>query len=244
MRYVDDRYHLKVEISAQGCDIPQDELTRMQRSLDPIGEAVEDLAGSELFLQVHRHPRLEYHVDARLQMPGRTVTTGDSAAELDTAFQRCLRKLARKADEYARNPRRDSVATAQKINSLDRDVMMPEERDAGPLGNAFCAGDYRPFRIALSGYEEWVRKRVGRWLQRYPQAQARVGDGLRIGDVVEEVFLNAFERFSQRPVEVPLNQWLDELIDPSMKMVLRHPDEASENASMARTVRDARPRAT
>jgi hypothetical protein len=78
-------------------------------------------------------------------------------------------------------------------------------------------------------------------LQRYPQAGARVGDGLRIGDVVEGVFLNAFERFGQRPVELPLNQWIDGLIDPSVKVILRHPDEEGENASLARTLRDAAP---
>jgi hypothetical protein len=241
MQYVEDRYHLRVEIQSDGCQLPKDELARMQQLLEPVGEAVQDFPCSELVINVLRHPRQEYHVEARLKVPGRTLVSGDCDLFLDSAFQRCVRKLTRKASDYAQNPDRGAVKSAEKLTAIERGVMLPEERDAGPLGEAFLAGDYRAFRTGLSGYEEWVRKRVGRWLQRYPQAEARVGDGLLIGDVVEEVFLNAFERFGQRPVEVPLNQWLDGLIDPSVKVLLRHPDEEGENASLARTLRDAAP---
>jgi hypothetical protein len=241
MQYAEDRHHLQVEIQADGCQIPQDELARMQRLLEPVGEAVQGLPSSELFVQVHRHPRQDYHVKARLKVPGRTLVSGDCDPFLDSAFQRCVRKLTRKVCDYAQNPERGAVNTAEKLTAIERDVMMPEERDAGPLGHSYRAGDYRGFRTGLSSYEDWVRKRVGRWLQRYPQAETRVGDGLRIGDVVEEVFLNAFERFGQRPVDVPFNQWLDGLIDPSVKVILRHPDEEGENARLARTLRDAAP---
>jgi hypothetical protein len=243
MQYVDERYRLRVDVQARECAVPTDEFTRMQQLLAPIGEAVQGFPGSDLQIRVVHHPRSqEYQVNARLAVPGRTLFSADRDAYLDTAFQRCVRKLARKAEEYASYPERDAVTSAVKRNSLERDLMMPEDRDAGPLGVACRAGDYRAFRVGLAGYEEWIRKRVGRWLQRYPQAEARLGDGLRIGDIVEEVYLNAFECFGQRPVEVPLNQWLNELIDPSVKMVLRHPDRESENASMARTLRDARQR--
>src|SRR5438270_13918884 len=119
MHYVEDRYHLKVEFHGKDCTIPQDELTRMQQSLGPVGEAVQDLPGSELWITVHQHPRQDYHVEAKLRMPGRTVFSGDSAADLDSAFQRCVRKLARKAEDYARNPRRDAVEATEKITALD-----------------------------------------------------------------------------------------------------------------------------
>jgi len=75
-------------------------------------------------------------------------------------------------------------------------------------------------------------------VQRYPQAQAQIGRGLAIGDVVEEVYLNAFERFGRRPTEVPFHEWLEELIDLSVRLLLRNPDEEAENASLARTVRE------
>ena len=80
--------------------------------------------------------------------------------------------------------------------------------------------------------------RVGRWVQRDPHAEAQVGRRLLLGDVVEEVYLNAFERFTQRPTGIRLSDWFESLIDRSLKALLRHPDEEHENASLARTVRE------
>jgi hypothetical protein len=135
---------------------------------------------------------------------------------------------------------RPAEDVARQRTALDRDIVAPEEPDAGPLGKAVRAGDYRAFRIAASGYEEWLRKRVGRWVQRYPEAEARVGKGLALGDVVEEVFLNAFEGYAHRPADVPLHDWLDSLIDTSLKGLLRHPGEEHENASLSRTLGETR----
>ena len=63
-------------------------------------------------------------------------------------------------------------------------------------------------------------------------------DELLLGDIVEEVYLNAFERYSHRQAEVPFHDWLDSLIDPSLKGLLRNPEEGRENASLARTLRE------
>jgi len=118
-------------------------------------------------------------------------------------------------------------------------MMAPTDANSGVLGQAVESGSYQVFRAALSGYEEWLRKRAGRWIQRYPTAEARVGRGLAIGDLVEAVYLNAFERYAQRPIQVSLHEWLEDLIDPSLKTLLRHPEDEQQNASLARTVRDA-----
>jgi DNA-directed RNA polymerase specialized sigma24 family protein len=126
----------------------------------------------------------------------------------------------------------------QRRPTADWEIVAPADPDTGVLGRAVQAGDYKAFRSALSGYEEWLRKRVGRWLQRYPEAEARIGRGLAIGDVVEEAYLHAYEHYGQRPTEVPFHQWLEGLIDPSWKVLVRHPEEERENASLARTLRE------
>ena len=54
--------------------------------------------------------------------------------------------------------------------------------------------------------EESLRKRVGRWLGRYPEVQEKVGTDLAIADVVEAVFLNAFEGYDRRPRGVRLGR--------------------------------------
>jgi hypothetical protein len=68
--------------------------------------------------------------------------------------------------------------------------------------------------------------------------QEKVGTDLAIADVVEAVFLNAFEGYEQRPERIRLGRWLENLIDGSVKGLLRNPDEALENISFARSLRD------
>jgi hypothetical protein len=243
MRYTDDRYHLGVEIKADGCDIPKDELTRMEGSLASLGESVHDFPTAELSVVVHRHERAAwYNVEARLRLNGKSLVTGDWDPYLDCAFQRCLHKLLRKVVAYRAKPDRRAEEEARRrreVENLNRAVVAPEERVGGALGRVVAAGDYKAFRDAMTGYEDWLRLRVGRWIQRCPEAQKRVGTTLHIGDVVEEVLLNAFERFGRRPVAVRFHEWLDGLIDPSLKAFLRHPAEAGENASFARSLREA-----
>jgi ribosome-associated translation inhibitor RaiA len=228
---------LRVEITTKACDFPRDERTRMQTSLAELSERVKGFADPALGVHVVYHPRSErYNVEFKLRLPGRSLFTGEEDPYLDSALQRCATKLTRKVEDYKEHPDREAVAAAERRAAIDRDIVAPEDPAAGPLGEAAAAGDYRTFRSGLAGYEEWLRKRVGRMVQRYPEAQARVGRELLLGDVVEEVYLNAFERFTRRPTALRLSEWLDGLIEPSIRALLRHPDEERDAASLARTV--------
>lgn len=239
MTYSDDRFHLQVAFRTRQCQVPPDELGRMQRSLADLGEAVRDFPQAALTVTLIHHPRSQtYHVEFRLQLPGRTLATGDTDPYLDSAFQRCLRKLVHRVETYRANPDRASLAAAARTETREREILAPEDPDGGLLGRAVEAGDYRAFRNALVHYEDWLRRRVGRWIQRYPEAEARVGRGLAIGDVVEEVYLNAFEQLAKRPPHLAFHQWLEGLIDPSLKALMDHPEQEQENASLARTLRE------
>jgi len=236
MRYFDERHHLRVEIDTKGCDVPPDQRARMQTMLAALGQAVSDFPMSDLSIKVVYHPRSSvYHVKLALKLPGQTLFTGEENPYLDTAFQRCLTKMTLRVEDHKARP--DGQRTAEAVGrriAFDRDLVAPEAPEAGPLAEAARAGDYRTFRNSLAGYEEWLRKRIGRWIQRYPEADSQVGNGLSLGDVVEEVYLNAFEHFTRRPTTTRLSDWLDSLIDPSVKALLLHPDEVRENASLAR----------
>jgi hypothetical protein len=108
--------------------------------------------------------------------------------------------------------------------------------DPAALQQAIGAGDYRAFRMALFGYEEPVRKRVGRWIERFPEMQSQLNHHITVADIVEEVFLYAFDGFDHRPREIRFGDWLEHLIDPSVKALLLHPDEEKENIRFAQTI--------
>jgi len=229
---------LRVEITTTGCQIPSDERTRLQSWLTELGDHVREFADPALEVHVINHPRSErYHVECKLKLPGRTLFAGEQDPYLDSALERAVTRLTRKVEAYKEHPDREAADLAGRRAALDQSVVAPEDPDTGPLAEAAGAGNYRAFRTALVGYEDWLRLRVGRMVQRYPEAQARVGGKLLLGDVVEEVYLNAFENFTRRPTAVSFREWLDGLIDPSLHALLRHPDEEQEAASMARTVR-------
>jgi hypothetical protein len=94
--------------------------------------------------------------------------------------------------------------------------------------------DYPAFRREVDVFEGSLNERVGRWIARYPQIQSQLGDTIMVSDVVEEVFLNAFDRFETRSQNVPPGQWFESLIDPSVQALIQSPDEEFARISFAR----------
>jgi len=235
MQFSTDR--LQVEITSTGCEIPADERTRIQTPIAALADKVHDLGEACLWINVVFHPRRAvYHAEFKLKLPGRSLFTGAEDSYLDAALQRSFAKLTRKVDAYLENPDIEAVTAAQRRAEAEADAIAPQDPAAGPLAEAANAGDYRAFREGLADYEIWLHKRVGRMVQRYPNVQARIGDELLIGDVVEEVFLNAFEQFTRRSTDVRLREWLDGLIEPSIRALMQNPDEEYAALDMARSV--------
>src|SRR5438105_12011318 len=186
MQSTRDLSHLRLEINTVDCDIPADERARLQSLLAPLAEAVSDWPAPALAVKAIFHLKSRaYHVEFKLSLPGRTLFTSEADAYLDSALARCAHKLVNRVQDYKEHPDRGAAERDEKRAALDRDVVAPEDPASGPLADAVQAGDYRAFRTRLAGYEEWLRKRVGRWVQRYPQAEARVGRRLLLGDLVE-----------------------------------------------------------
>ena len=242
MRHTDQRGPLRINIETKQCDLPRDELPRINGPLNRIAEIVGELPG-ELNITIVHHPRSQrFHVREQLKLPRRSVFTGEWNEYLDTALCRSLRKLVHKAAAYKQEPHNDRDEQVERIEQMNRDIVPPADPDMTQMAAAVDEGDYAAFHQLLAGHEDWLRLRVGRWLQRYPEAEAEIGRRVRIGDLVEEVLLNAFEGFHERSDDVPLRDWLNSLIDPSLLDYCRHPAEERENISFVRSLR-APPRA-
>src|SRR5262245_44188016 len=128
MRHTDQHRHMRygqmrVDITTQQCNLPQDELSRMQGPLDRVADAVAGLP-AELDVKIVEHPRSHrYHVDASLHLPRRTLFTGDWDAYLDTALNRCLRKLIRKAEAYQAEGDHAADDIAADVEQMNNDIV-------------------------------------------------------------------------------------------------------------------------
>ena len=238
MPFSDESYNLRIELDTKHCELSADEIAKMESALDPLSRLVRDFPVRDLYVTVIHHPRSkDFHVKTALVLPGRTLFTGDRDHQMYPAYERCVRKLVNKMEAYKTQLEKSSEI-AKHEKGTHQDVVPTQVPDIDLLVSAVQEGDYRQFRRATYVYDESVRKRVGRWVQRYPEANKRLGGTLDVvGDITEEVFLNAFEQFNSRPQALRFGDWLENLIDPSIRTLLQHPEEL-ENISMARTLQE------
>jgi ribosome-associated translation inhibitor RaiA len=239
MPFSDESQNLRIELDIKNCRFSPAELEKMERALDPLREPVRDFPVSDLYVTVAYHPRsLDFHVRSSLVLPGRTLFTGDRDEDPLSAWSRCVRKLLNKVTAY--KERLSAKPEKAKVREgTAQEVVPTREPDVETLDQAVRTGDYRSFREAMFVYEEPVQKRAGRWIERYPEFEIQLGAAFTIDDLVEEVFLNAFEWYDDRPRAVRLGEWLEQLIDPAVKTLLKDPDAEQENIDLVRTWRES-----
>jgi hypothetical protein len=239
MPYSDQSYNLRIELDTKNCDASADEISAMEGALEPLHRVTEKFPVSDLYVTVIHHARTgDYHVKTSLILPGRTLFTGDRDRSMYAAYERCVHKLVGKVESYRMKlDRQPEISKHQK--GTRHEVVPTQATDPEPLRQAVADGDYAGFRAAVDVFEEPLRKRVGRWVQRYPDLQAEIGDRITIADIVEDVFLTAFDRFEHWSSEVPPGDWLESLIDPAIRELLAHTDEELENVRLARLAVEA-----
>jgi hypothetical protein len=230
--------HLEVIIDVQHCRLPEDERLRLQEDLVRLGDELLEYPESHLRLSIVYHPNQEeYHAQAWLKLPGKRFVAGRYSPWLDYSLLRCFAKLRRHIESY-KEEAAPPVNGALSSRIPDAGAIIPApEHVAEALDKAIQWQDYRLFRRGLAGYEDWLRAHVASWVGRYPQMTRQLGVSIDVDDIVEEVFLNAFEQYPHRPhgPDAPtLSDWLNKLIDPSVKAIWRHPEEL-EAVDFART---------
>lgn len=236
MKYSDESYDLRIELDTENFEISPDEIEDLERALDPLRELVKKFPVANLYITIQFYPRSNnYRVKTVLRLPGRGLATGELEKEYYSAFERCVRKLIHKVISYE-GRLEEEEDRAKHLKGTRHEIVPAQEINAEQIDEAIQEGNYAKFRRLMYGYEEPVRKRIGRWITRYPLIEAQLDDWLKLDDVVEEVVLNAFERFENRPKEVPLGEWLESLIDPSLKMLSENPDDEMQNISLARSL--------
>lgn len=233
MRNGNQATQLRIDADWGNYKISEAEREKMDTDLSALRKLVENFPVAELKIEV-LHPS-DIQISTSLRLPATTLFTADHDRKLHPAWERCVRKLMHKVTAYKERLENKPVYEKEAQGTL-HDVRPAMEPDPQELEEAVADLDYVRFRKALAVYEESLEARVGRWVQRFPEAQTRLGTRLMISDIVEEVYLNAFERFGERP-PIRLGEWLEELIDPSLQILLTHPEE-KENLSFIESAKE------
>ena len=208
MTFSDQSYNLRIELDTKGCELTAAEIEDMEEDLHTLKNQVEDFPVSDLHVTVVHHGRGDdYHVKTSLKLPSRTLFTGERDASVHPAFESCIRKLTKKVRAYKRQMRVGSEATKQ-AEGTRHEVRANGQIDLEVLIAAHASNDYSEFRSQLDVFEESLQERIACWIGRYPQLQSDLGHTLAVSDIVEEVFLNAFDRFERRPHQVSPGDWL------------------------------------
>ena len=241
MRRTQEARRLKTHLNTKNVALRRSEIEGMEDGLSQLEAAVASFPFADLDVTISYTARSdEYYIKTSLKLPGRVVFTGEHDSVAMPAYERCIRKLVRKVEDYKEQIRLAHRAGPNFNTGRRRDRNPATLPSFKRLQEAHQDQDYPTFRQELAGFEEAIRRRVGRWIQRYPDLDERFGESLPMDDLVEEVLLTAFERFEARPTAMRLGDWLEGLIAPAMRSFLRHPEEDLEAISYARTLQEMR----
>jgi hypothetical protein len=231
---------LPIEWDTRHCNLSAGVRGKLEEGLEAVGRLVRDFPVSNLHILVEQFQRTStWHVKTTLQLPAEALVSLGEGEALNATFEGCIAKLIQNVHAY--KDRMSRVAeTAREVKGTRQDLEPTLSPDAPALERAVADGDYGAFRSVLLGYEEPLRKRIGRWVERYPEVNARIDHGLKIADLVEAVFLDAFEQYEHRPRGVRFGDWLEHLIDPAIKEMIAHPEQELENINLARSALGAR----
>jgi ribosome-associated translation inhibitor RaiA len=239
MTISDQNYNLLVDLDMKHVELPAEELNKMETMLSPLGDMVRHFPVSKLHVLISYRPRTtDYAIRTSLILPGDTLVSSAHHAQAHAAFEHCINNLVRELQHY-KDRLDDAPERAKHLQGTHHDLLPTIPPDASAIDAAVRDGDYTAFRAAITGYDEPVRAQVGRWVERYPVVAARIGKDLHIDDIVEDVFLIAFEDYEHRPQEIRFGNWLGRHIDTAIKAMEAHPDAEMENINMVRLAREA-----
>jgi ribosome-associated translation inhibitor RaiA len=235
------KHKLQIHFDPHECQPTERELADLADDADSLARQVGNFPQADLRVLIERNARSdEYAVKLTLILPSEVLVTSDHDRVLHAAFERSLASLEDEVKEY--KDRLGQAPERRKAEAgTDRELVPSVALDADALDRAVAAGDYAAFRAAIAPYEDSLRVRAGRWVERHPTLQAQMGKGLETVDLAEGVFLAAFEQHASRPPVVPYGTWLENLLDPVLRAIERHPDRELENINMARAAVDAGP---
>jgi ribosome-associated translation inhibitor RaiA len=212
---------LEIRIRSQHHPLAEADREKMEEGLVSFRKLVESFPTKYLHIDVNRHLSAgDFHVKASLELPGRTLFTGERDVTVTAAFERCIHKLRESVKGYKSRmrgePERRKIAAGTRH---EIEVGTLEEPDLVRLENAARREEWEEFRDAIRVYGESLHKRCGAVVSANPEAQARLDRDFVLTELVEAVYRRAFASFSARP-RGRLGAWLESQIEPALAELL------------------------
>ncbi len=230
------------DLDVEGFTPTDAETKHIEAEVDRIQPLVIDFPTQILHINLEYNTNSEqYEVKLALVLPGQTFATGDVSEAWEPSLEKSVQKMIRRIEHYKSTLSGES-AQAHAAAGTTMEVEPNRRMDGKQVAGAVASGNYTEFREAMYPIEESLRDRVGRWIQRYPQIQLKLGSRFTIADIVEETFMMAFDRYEHWHAEMFFGQWIETLIDPAMKKIARDPDGELETISFQQTWNEMRTR--
>jgi len=223
------------DLDVEGFTPTAAEMETIQTEVDRIEPLISEFPTQILYVNIDYHsPSRQYGVKLALVLPGQTFATKNVSESWQPSLESCVNKMIHRIEHYKATMSGERER-GHAVAGTKMEVEPAQRLDGERVRNAFEEDNYIEFRQALYPLESSLRARIGRWIQRYPQIEAMIGQQLTIADVVEETFMLAFDRFDQWPEEEFFGHWVESLIDPAVKAIVRDPDGELERIGFLRS---------
>ncbi|HEY5311629.1 MAG TPA: hypothetical protein VIK18_03895 [Pirellulales bacterium] len=213
-------------------------MAKMDEVIEHLRPQVARFPVAELKVEIMPHAKPHgVQVKTSLRLSGTTLFSAGEDVAAAPAFQRCVHALIEQLKAY-KDELSNRPAYEKQIQGTAHDVAPTQEPSLEEIESAVATGDYPAFRRALGVYDAALSARVGRLVERHPAALHKFGRDIPISQIVEDVLLTAFDRFTHRP-HTRLGQWLEDLIEPAI-VALTHNDSAErENLSFIESAKES-----
>jgi ribosome-associated translation inhibitor RaiA len=220
-------------------NLAPDDRRMLLDALEGLSREVQAFPVADLHILIEGNTRSnDVSVKLTLILSGKTLVTNDHDPTLSAAFDRCLSSLRHALEAY--KARLGNDEERQKLEEGTLQPVRPTQHvDVQAIDQAVSDGDYAAFRSATLPFEDALQARAGRWVQRFPEYEARIGKDVKVSDVTEEIFLTAFDRYADRATGVPFTDWLISLIDPAVKELMTRTSDELENINLNRSALNA-----
>lgn len=235
MAHTETAFH--ADLDTEGLDLTPTEIASLEAEIDRVKPLIREFPTQVMHVNVEYHPSTRScEVKIALVLPGQTFATGNVSESWQHSLEVSVSKLIRRIEHYkavmSGEPHR-----AHEVAGTDHELQPDVQIDGKRVTEAVDNDDYSQFRNAMDPIESNLRDRIGRWVQRYPQIEDHLGERFKLDDIVEETFLMAFDRYEHWPAEMFFGQWIETLIDPAIKQLIRDPEGELEIISFQKSWR-------